>query len=72
MTRLALRGWDAELVDPDDIAEQENTHYTLKEGAVSLVLGTLGALIHRPRPFLAALRTALSLSRRSLVLGPTT
>ena len=64
--RIAFRGWDADVVDADDVAERDRTRYTLQNGVGVLILGALGTLIHRPGPFLAALKTALALSRGSI------
>ena len=40
--RIALRGWDAELVDDGDKLERTRTRYVLREGAPALLL----ALMH--------------------------
>jgi colanic acid/amylovoran biosynthesis glycosyltransferase len=63
--RIALRGWDDALPDPQDERERERTHYILKGGFLGLLLPTLGTLLGAPLRFWAALRTAVSLSRES-------
>ena len=44
--RIALRGWDAEVVDAADKAEQAKTRFVLKDGVPALVMA-LGAEIWR-------------------------
>jgi colanic acid/amylovoran biosynthesis glycosyltransferase len=61
--RIAVRGWDVDVVDPDDVAEKQRTRYVLKDGAAHLLLPALRALRRDPRRFLSAARTALQLSR---------
>lgn len=63
--RIALRGWDEALPDPEDVRERERTHYVLKGGFPRLLLTAIGALIRAPRRFWTALRLALMLSRDS-------
>lgn len=64
--RIALRGWDAEVVDPQDAAERERTRYVLKDGLWPLAGAVFGALVRTPGPFLSALRTAFAMSRRAM------
>lgn len=61
--RLAIRRGAA--VDPADLAEAERTHAILESGTGRLLRAAAGALLARPRAFLAALRTTLAMSRRS-------
>jgi glycosyltransferase involved in cell wall biosynthesis len=68
--RHALRGWDAELVDHGDLAEQGRTHYLLKDGAAGLLAATVRALWRHPLRFWRTLAVALSMSRRSDRPGP--
>ncbi|MBS1190934.1 MAG: putative glycosyl transferase, group 1 family protein [Rhodocyclaceae bacterium] len=63
--RLALRGWDAELVDRADHREQAATRYILGPGLAGLLWSGLGAALERPRNLLSALRLALGMARRS-------
>lgn len=53
--RIALRGWDNDLVDPLDTKEREQTSYVLRGGPLALLAATLRALVRAPGPFLAAL-----------------
>lgn len=57
--RIALRGWDAELVDPEDVLEQKRTRYVLRGGLPPLLAALLGVLVSSPVRFFAALRLAL-------------
>lgn len=63
--RVALRGWDGELVDPEDIQEQERTHYVLREGVASLAVPLLKAALTSPLRFVSALRVALAMGLRA-------
>jgi colanic acid/amylovoran biosynthesis glycosyltransferase len=63
--RIALRGWDEALPDPEDARERERTHYVLEGGPARLVLPAISALLRAPLRFWAALRLAVSLSRES-------
>ena len=64
--RIAVQGWeDADLTDPDDLAERALTQYVLRGGALSLMLPMLRALISRPVQFFLALKLALQMSRRA-------
>ncbi len=63
VTRIAMRGWDAELVDPVDKAEREKTRYVLARGALPMLAALFAVLVSSPARFLAALATAWRLSR---------
>lgn len=65
VARLALRGWSDLLVDADDIAEREKTHYLLRRGLGALLPASFRQLLSKPAAFLRAVGTALSLSRMS-------
>jgi len=62
--RFALRGWDADLVDPLDIEELSKTRHTLKGGLTKLLLGALKYGLRNPKPFLRGLKLALAMSRK--------
>jgi colanic acid/amylovoran biosynthesis glycosyltransferase len=69
--RLAVRGWDSEVVDPEDIAERQRTQYVLQAGVLPLVWASLRQLATAPARFMSALALAISMSRhadRPLVL----
>lgn len=59
--RIALRGWDAELVDSEDMRERERTRYVLQAGVIGLVAATLDILVRRPVRFFSALKLALEM-----------
>ena len=63
--RIALRGWDAELVDDADLHERSRTQYVLQHGLRRLVDSVLKVLIGNPRRFLPALALALQMSKRA-------
>ena len=59
--RIALRGWDADLVDAEDVRERGRTRYVLQDGIVGLILAVLRILIRRPVRFFMALKLALKM-----------
>src|SRR5262245_49682263 len=63
--RIALRGWDSELVDRADSAERERTRYVLRGGALALLLATTRMLLRRPRRFAHAFALAWRMSARA-------
>ncbi|WP_372521467.1 glycosyltransferase [Sulfuricaulis sp.] len=63
--RIALRGWDAKLVDVEDRAEQARTRYVLQQGAPVLMLSMLRACATAPGRFFSALGLALKMGWRA-------
>lgn len=63
--RIALRGWDGELVDAEDIREREQTRYVLQQGLAGLLRPLLRQLLDSPARFLSALLLALRMGRRA-------
>ncbi|MGE8063642.1 glycosyltransferase [Pseudomonas sp. NPDC089569] len=63
--RIALRGWDAELVDAEDESERNKTSYVLKDGVKGLLTPVFEVLRARPRRFFSALWLALRMGRRA-------
>ncbi len=61
ITRYAMRPWDGELVDPDDLKEKEQTHYILTGNAYSLVKAFLRELLTNPKGVTRAIAPWLSL-----------
>ena len=61
--RIAVRGWDADVVDPLDRQELAQTRYVLRHGW-PLLAAVLSAFLRRPLRFGAALRLAMQLARR--------
>ncbi len=64
--RFALRGWDEDLVDPDDIAELGRTRHTLKGGMGGLAKAMASVARQTPGAFWTAFRAALKFSRKAL------
>lgn len=63
--RIALRGWDGDLVDVEDISERERTRYVL-HGGLSSLLAALGRVaLSVPGRFMAALSLALKMGRHA-------
>lgn len=63
--RLAIRGWDADLVDEEDIAERVRTRYVLGQSAISLLGAVARTLVSRPAAFAGAFVEAIRMSRRA-------
>ena len=63
--RYALRGWDAQVTDDEDVAERGRTHYVLQGGVASLALDALGMALRHPVRMARGLRLAWAMSRRS-------
>lgn len=63
--RIALRGWDAKIVDLEDHEEQRRTRYVLRDGPMPLILSMLRTLCLRPWRFAAALYLALATGWRA-------
>lgn len=63
--RIALRGWDATLVDQSDRDEQVRTKYVLAGGAAGLLGALSEAAIRSPRRLWHAARLAWQMARQS-------
>ena len=63
--RIALRGWDAELVDAADHAERQQTRYVLQDGVRGLVGALARTALTRPLRLARAAACAVRLSRQS-------
>jgi colanic acid/amylovoran biosynthesis glycosyltransferase len=63
--RIALRGWDEQLPDPQDQAERSRTRYVLKDGAIPLLGALLSFLVTHPVRLFRALHLVWKLSRRA-------
>src|SRR3954454_6985984 len=63
--RIALRGWDLELVDPEDLQERTRTRYALRDGVPALLSALLFAALNRPARLLRALSLAWRMGRHS-------
>jgi colanic acid/amylovoran biosynthesis glycosyltransferase len=65
VTRIAIRGWDAEVLDKEDKSEQLKTRYVLSGGPAALFSAALAMALFHPVRFSRALRISLRMSRRS-------
>jgi glycosyltransferase involved in cell wall biosynthesis len=65
VTRIALRGWNGEIVDPEDQLERKRTRYVLREGALALLIALVRMLLTRPARAVRALALALRMGRRA-------
>ncbi|WP_447902627.1 glycosyltransferase family 4 protein [Pseudomonas serbica] len=63
--RIALRGWDAELVDTEDESERSKTQYVLEGGVKALLKPALQVLRAQPRRFFSTLWLALRMGQRA-------
>jgi len=63
--RIALRGWDDALADPEDREERRRTRYVLQAGMLALLLDVVLAFVKRPIQFLAAMGLALRMARHA-------
>ena len=63
--RIALRGWNAAVVDESDRRERDRTRYVLRSGVLPLVGALLRSVWSRPGPLVRAARLAWRMSRDS-------
>lgn len=63
--RIALRGWDGELVDAEDLQERTRTRYVLQEGIPALLLAALRTLLTAPVRLFSALALAFRMGWRA-------
>src|ERR1019366_4420828 len=63
--RIALRGWDAELVDREDQLEREHTRFVLRDGAPTLLLALMRMLFTKPLCLVRAFLLAWRMGRRA-------
>ena len=61
--RIALRGWDGELVDAEDRQERDRTRYVLREGLPALFWSVLRTLLAAPARFFSAAGLAIRMGR---------
>jgi len=59
--RIALRGWDGDAVDKEDIRELERTKYVLQQGTLPLFEAVLRVLFTTPVPFFNGLKLAVKM-----------
>ena len=63
--RIAVRGWNLELVDPADLAERSRTRYVLKDGNLVLLFALVRILLGRPARAIRALSLVWQMRRQS-------
>lgn len=63
--RIALRGWDLPLSDPEDEKERVKTRYTLRNGVAPLILSTIRVAVRQPARFLKCVKLAVQMARRA-------
>ena len=63
--RFALRGWDGDLVDREDLAKRGRTRYVLGQGLLPVILAFLRESIVQPLSMLHGLRWTMRLARYS-------
>jgi colanic acid/amylovoran biosynthesis glycosyltransferase len=63
--RIAIRGWNDQLVDAEDAREREYTRYVLQGGALPLILALARLSLRHPIKTLRALALELKMARRS-------
>lgn len=63
--RIAIRGWDGELVDADDHVERGRTSYVMQHGVWPLLVPLWRAAVDAPQRFWQAWRLALRMGRRA-------
>jgi glycosyltransferase involved in cell wall biosynthesis len=63
--RIALRGWDAELIDAEDSQEQRRTRYVLQDGLPPLLFAMLRVVVASPVRFFSALFLAIRMGWRA-------
>ena len=65
VVRFAVRGWDADVVDPEDVHERTRTRYILEGGVLPLLLATITRAVRSPVRFLRSIALAMRMSRGS-------
>ncbi len=63
--RIALRGWDLDLADDQDLTERSKTSYVLNKGPLPLVTALFQTAFTRPLKFLRALKYVVKFSFRA-------
>lgn len=63
--RIAMRGWDGDLVDAEDFTERDRTRYVLKNGLFGLLRSVFAVATSTPSRLLHGLRLAWQMSKRA-------
>ncbi|BCM24249.1 colanic acid biosynthesis glycosyltransferase WcaL [Methyloradius palustris] len=59
--RISLRGWDTEVVDPEDKLERERTKYVLQSGLLGLIVPVIRTFFQHPFKFISTLKLAIKM-----------
>ncbi|WP_229954976.1 glycosyltransferase [Parasphingorhabdus litoris] len=65
VTRISVRGWDAELTDDADVAERDKTSYLLSGGVGPLIISLIKMLFSQPVSLFSAFMLAMKMGRIS-------
>ncbi len=65
VSRVSVRGWDGELVDPEDLDERSRTRFVLQGGAIPLLLAAIRTALLSPIKFARTVALAVRMSRGS-------
>src|SRR6185436_2721607 len=63
--RISIRGWDRDLVDPEDINERKRTRYVLAAGLFAILFSAVRLLVTRPIHFAKAFALASRMGWRA-------
>lgn len=63
--RVAVRGWDGDLVDEEDFHERSRTRYILQVGFMKLLFATIASFFAAPGRFWEVLRLAIKMGLRA-------
>lgn len=63
--RISLRGWDAQLVDEEDLLERQRTRYVLCASTLSMVLAVIRMALRRPVRMARAVRLVWRMGRHA-------
>lgn len=63
--RIAQRGWQDTLVDPQDLSERDKTQYIVQQGMVKLLISGFQAMVASPSSFFSGLSLAFSMRKGS-------
>lgn len=63
--RIAVRGWEGELIDGEDVRERARTRYILQGGMAALFVASMRMLATSPKRFFQTLRLAVKMGWRA-------
>jgi colanic acid/amylovoran biosynthesis glycosyltransferase len=65
ISRIAVRGWDADLADQEDQLERQRTRYVLRDGPLPLIAAVFKMLITRPKQLMRSIALAWRMGRHA-------